>query len=70
MSFLLCACAGHYSNEHYLCDNLLCREARFVVFASEADLKKHRLTEHNDSLSRNERRAAMQIPVNLTVGAL
>ena len=41
-----------------------------MVFALEADLKKHRLTEHNDSLSRNERRAAMQIPVNLTVSAL
>jgi len=38
-----------------------------VVFSNEQDLKKHRLQEHNEQLSRNERRAALQIPVNLTV---
>ena len=38
-----------------------------MVFNNEADLKKHRLTDHNDAMTRNERRAALNIPVNLTV---
>ncbi len=59
--------AGHFRNEHYICDHPQCLEARFVVFNNEADLKKHRLTDHNDAMTRNERRAALNIPVNLTV---
>lgn len=38
-----------------------------MVFPNEQELKQHRLREHNEQLSRNERRAALQIPVNLTV---
>lgn len=38
-----------------------------MVFSNEQELKQHRLREHNEQLSRNERRAALQIPVNLTV---
>jgi E3 ubiquitin-protein ligase ZNF598 len=62
-------CAGHFRNEHFACDHPHCLEARFVVFANEQELKQHRLREHNEQLSRNERRAALQIPVNLTVRA-
>ena len=40
-----------------------------MVFSNEQELKQHRLREHNEQLSRNERRAALQIPVNLTVRA-
>jgi hypothetical protein len=58
---------GHFRNEHFACDHPHCLEARFVVFANEQELKQHRLREHNEQLSRNERRAALQIPVNLTV---
>jgi hypothetical protein len=59
--------AGHFRNEHFACDHPHCLEARFVVFSNEQELKQHRLREHNEQLSRNERRAALQIPVNLTV---
>lgn len=38
-----------------------------MVFNNEQDLKQHRMREHNEQLSRNERRAAMHIPVNLNV---
>ncbi len=62
-----CAVTGHFRSEHYACDHPKCVEARFVAFATEQDLKQHRLREHNEQLSRNERRAAMQIPVNLNV---
>lgn len=68
-SNLLCS-AGHFRNEHFACDHPHCLEARFVVFANEQELKQHRLREHNEQLSRNERRAALQIPVNLTVCSL
>jgi hypothetical protein len=61
--------AGHFRNEHFACDHPHCLEARFVVFSNEQELKQHRLREHNEQLSRNERRAALQIPVNLTVRA-
>lgn len=39
-----------------------------MVFFSESDLKKHRLTEHSEPMSRNERKAALNIPINVTVG--
>ncbi len=61
--------AGHFRNEHFACDHPHCLEARFVVFSNEQELKQHRLREHNEQLSRNERRAALQIAVNLTVWA-
>lgn len=63
----LMGAVGHFRNEHYICDHPQCLEARFVVFSNEADLKKHRLTDHNDNMTRAERRAALNIPVNLTV---
>lgn len=69
MQHLIPSLAGHFRNEHYLCDHELCLEAKFVVFMSESDLKKHRLTDHSEPMSRNERRAALNIPINVTVGS-
>lgn len=45
-------------------------EAKFVVFGTEQELKKHKLSEHKadlESLSRHERRAALTIPIDLHV---
>jgi hypothetical protein len=62
--------AGHFGNEHYLCNDSSCLDAKFIVFASDSELKKHRLMTHNDTMSRQERRAALSIPINVTVTML
>jgi len=42
-----------------------------VVFASEQELRKHRMEQHRgdmvEGLSRSERRAALTIPINVNV---
>ena len=46
-------------------------EAKFVVFGTEQELRKHKMSEHKaelvEGLSRHERRAALTIPINLNV---
>ena len=49
-------------------------EAKFVVFGTEQELRKHKMSEHKaelvEGLSRHERRAALTIPINLNVPPL
>ncbi len=63
--------AGHFGKEHFPCDHPECLETKFVVFASEQELRKHRMEQHRgelvDGLSRAERRAALTIPINVNV---
>lgn len=48
----------HFSKDHYLCPDRECQEKKFVVFASELDLKAHQLSEHGSTLSKDVRRDA------------
>lgn len=55
---------AHFSQEHFLCENGDCLAKKFVVFASESELKRHNAIEHAGNMSRSQRNAALQIPVS------
>ncbi|KAH6645753.1 hypothetical protein BKA67DRAFT_582281 [Truncatella angustata] len=48
----------HFRRDHHPCLDRECQEKKFVVFASEMDLKAHQLSEHGSSLSKDVRRDA------------
>lgn len=54
----------HFRKDHYLCPDRECQEKKFVVFASEMDLKGHQLSEHADSLSKDVRREARVVDLS------
>ncbi|XP_068659153.1 uncharacterized protein [Aristolochia californica] len=54
----------HFRNEHYLCENEACLAKKFVVFLSDAEMKRHNALEHGGHMSRSKRNAALQIPVS------
>ncbi|XP_024531658.1 E3 ubiquitin-protein ligase ZNF598 isoform X2 [Selaginella moellendorffii] len=55
---------SHFRNEHALCEDPDCLAKKFVVFASEQELKVHNAKEHGGSLTRAQRNAALKIPVS------
>ncbi|KAK9858006.1 hypothetical protein WJX84_008852, partial [Apatococcus fuscideae] len=55
----------HFRHEHYMCEHPVCMERKFVVFLTEAEMKQHAAREHGGNMSRQERRQALTIPVNL-----
>ena len=59
------AFAEHFQQEHYACGHASCLESKFVVFASEQELRQHQAKEHGGNMSRAERRQALNVPVNL-----
>lgn len=54
----------HFRSCHYLCTHSQCLERKFVVFATEAELTRHQLTEHGRKLSQTEKRQALRIDVD------
>ncbi|KAI1841149.1 hypothetical protein JX266_012684 [Neoarthrinium moseri] len=48
----------HFRKDHFPCPDNECQEKKFVVFASEMDLKAHQLSEHGNTLSKDVRRDA------------
>ncbi|XP_020700661.2 E3 ubiquitin-protein ligase hel2-like isoform X2 [Dendrobium catenatum] len=54
----------HFRQEHFLCEHEACLAKKFVVFQSEAEMKRHNAIEHGGHLSRSKRNAALQIPVS------
>ena len=57
----------HFRREHFLCGHSQCLEQKFVVFASEQELKQHNAREHAGTMTRAERRQAMTIPIDIQV---
>ncbi|KAG0563177.1 hypothetical protein M758_8G009100 [Ceratodon purpureus] len=53
----------HFRDKHSLCEHPDCLSKKFVVFVSEAELKRHNATTHGGSMSRSQRNAALQLPV-------
>eukprot|EP01025_Chloroclados_australasicus_P023032 TRINITY_DN23528_c1_g1_i6.p1 TRINITY_DN23528_c1_g1~~TRINITY_DN23528_c1_g1_i6.p1 ORF type:complete len:821 (+),score=96.68 TRINITY_DN23528_c1_g1_i6:135-2597(+) len=55
----------HFKEEHFLCPMTECLEAKFVVFETEPELKRHLAQQHAEQLGmgKEQRRAAMAIPV-------
>lgn len=54
----------HFRREHFLCEDEACLGKKFIVFTSEAELKRHNALEHGGSMSRSKRNAALQIPTS------
>ncbi|XP_021281639.1 E3 ubiquitin-protein ligase HEL2-like [Herrania umbratica] len=54
----------HFRQEHHLCEDEACLAKKFIVFASESELKRHNAVEHGGRMSRSKRNAALQIPIS------
>ncbi|GMN44108.1 hypothetical protein TIFTF001_013302 [Ficus carica] len=59
-----CSLFIHFRQVHFLCEDEACLEKKFVVFATESEMKRHNATEHGGRLSRCKRVAALQIPIS------
>ena len=59
--------AEHFRAEHFPCPHPECEERKFVVFQSEAELKRHIAKEHSGNLSRAQLREASKVPVSFTI---
>ncbi|PON43210.1 zinc finger protein [Parasponia andersonii] len=54
----------HFRQSHFLCEDEACLAKKFVVFQSEAEMKRHNTVEHGGRMSRSKRNAALQIPTS------
>ncbi|KAL7205479.1 hypothetical protein ACSBR2_018417 [Camellia fascicularis] len=54
----------HFRQEHFLCEDEACLEKKFIVFATESEMKRHNAMEHGGHMSRSKRNAAFQIPIS------
>ncbi|XP_050386881.1 uncharacterized protein LOC126803161 isoform X2 [Argentina anserina] len=54
----------HFRHVHFLCEDESCLAKKFIVFQSEAELKRHNTIEHAGRMSRSKRNAALQIPTS------
>ncbi|KAI9082663.1 hypothetical protein K1719_035532 [Acacia pycnantha] len=54
----------HFRQEHFLCEDEACLAKKFIVFQSEAEMKRHNAIEHGGRMSRSKRNAALQIPTS------
>lgn len=54
----------HFRHDHYLCEDEGCLAKKFIVFQSEAELKRHNALEHGGRMSRSKRNAVLQIPTS------
>uniref|UniRef100_A0A7N0UAI5 RING-type E3 ubiquitin transferase n=1 Tax=Kalanchoe fedtschenkoi TaxID=63787 RepID=A0A7N0UAI5_KALFE len=55
---------NHFRADHFLCEDEACLTKKFVVFASESEMKRHNAMDHGGQMSRYQRNAALQIPVS------
>jgi hypothetical protein len=54
----------HFRDDHFMCLERECQEKKFIVFASEMDLKAHQLQEHGNTLSKDVRRDARLVDMS------
>nr|GMD60873.1 zinc finger protein 598 [Ipomoea batatas]GME10519.1 zinc finger protein 598 [Ipomoea batatas] len=54
----------HFRGNHFLCEDESCLSKKFIVFQSEAELKRHNALEHGGRMSRSKRNAALQLPTS------
>ncbi|KAL3652967.1 hypothetical protein CASFOL_002648 [Castilleja foliolosa] len=54
----------HFRGKHFICEDEGCLAKKFMVFLSEAELKRHNALEHGGRMSRSMRSAALQIPTS------
>ncbi|KAJ7973221.1 Zinc finger protein [Quillaja saponaria] len=54
----------HFCQEHFLCEDETCLAKKFVVFATEYEMKRHNTLEHKGHMSRSQRNTVLQIPTS------
>ena len=54
----------HFGKDHFLCLDKECLEQKFVVFASEIDLRAHQLEKHPNGMSKDARRDARRVDIS------
>ncbi|XP_057517780.1 uncharacterized protein LOC130798697 [Amaranthus tricolor] len=54
----------HFRHDHFLCEDEACLVKKFIVFQTEAELKRHNALEHGGRMSRSKRNAVLQIPTS------
>ncbi|KAK6915712.1 hypothetical protein RJ641_020829, partial [Dillenia turbinata] len=54
----------HFRQQHFLCEDESCLAKKFIVFTTEAEMKRHNAMEHGGNMSRSKRNAALQIPTS------
>lgn len=51
----------HFVEKHHVCTHMECREQKFVVFRTTDELKRHKAVKHPESMSKAEKKKAMQL---------
>lgn len=54
----------HFRSDHMLCEDEGCLAKKFIVFATESEMKRHNTMEHGGRMSRSKRNAVLQIPTS------
>ncbi|KAL1831894.1 hypothetical protein ACET3Z_001545 [Daucus carota] len=54
----------HFRGDHMLCEDEGCLTKKFIVFATESEMKRHNAMEHGGRMSRSKRNAVLQIPTS------
>ncbi|KAF5732055.1 zinc finger protein [Tripterygium wilfordii] len=54
----------HFRREHFICEDEACLAKKFIVFPTEAEIKRHNAIEHGGRMSRSKRNAVLQIPTS------
>ncbi|KAL4532947.1 hypothetical protein Ndes2526A_g08409 [Nannochloris sp. 'desiccata'] len=54
---------NHFRQGHYPCEHPRCLEQKFIVFATEQELRTHTAREHGQTLTKQERKQALTVPV-------
>ncbi|KAJ4829147.1 hypothetical protein Tsubulata_038347 [Turnera subulata] len=54
----------HFHQDHFLCEDEACLAKKFIVFATEAEIKRHDAVEHRGRMSRLKRNSSLQIPTS------
>ncbi|KAL8116955.1 hypothetical protein AgCh_023217 [Apium graveolens] len=54
----------HFRTDHMLCEDEGCLAKKFIVFATDSEMKRHNAMEHGGRMSRSKRNAVLQIPTS------
>lgn len=54
----------HFRQGHFLCEDENCLQEKFVVFQTEAEMKRHHAAKHGGNMTRAQRKDALQIPTS------
>lgn len=54
----------HFRRDHFFCEDRECLEKKFIVFQSEAELKRHNAVEHRKRMPHAQKNSALQTPTS------